>query len=183
MCIFFQNTLLSYISREDQSMMRLFIRYWVVSIEVTASPCSSDSRANSVLPKPFLSASILWIVGASWRWSPAKMHLGPCNKKIRVIFPCWFSNYLTEKLKLHYMTFNIAIQQAISKACAASSMTTTSNPLFRWWKTPDPLKLNDMRSIGINLADNTRIDKCNQRNRVHGTLMWKTPNREKPRDP
>mmetsp|Transcript_584 Transcript_584/g.1576 ORF Transcript_584/g.1576 Transcript_584/m.1576 type:complete len:274 (+) Transcript_584:530-1351(+) len=90
----------SYSARDDQSMMRVFMRYCTVSISLHPSPYSPCSRSNSVRPSPCAAAASLTMVGGSCRWSPASTALGALSRPA---------------------------QHAASSACAASSMTTTSN--------------------------------------------------------
>ena len=75
------------------------MRYCTFS-SVTTSGLFSTMRSISVLPNPPRKAAMLFTVGGSWQWSPARMTL--------------------EALRM-------AIQQAASSACAASSMNKVVN--------------------------------------------------------
>mmetsp|Transcript_21344 Transcript_21344/g.63961 ORF Transcript_21344/g.63961 Transcript_21344/m.63961 type:complete len:274 (-) Transcript_21344:1800-2621(-) len=101
----------SYNSSEDHCMIALFMRYCTLSIWLTPAPYKSCMRSKSVRANPRRAAISLIIVGGSCRWSPANTHRGAFNK---------------------------APQHAASSACAASSMTTTSNtdPSSEWCKAP-----------------------------------------------
>ena len=82
-------------------MIASCIRYWMVSSE-TVSGHRSAIFCSKVLPNPPRSASTHLMVGGSCWWSPARM--------TRSAFP-------------------IAIQQAASRAWAASSMKR----VVKWW--------------------------------------------------
>ena len=80
-------------------MISSFMRYCIFS-SVTTRGWFSTMRSMSVLPSPAFRAAMLFTVGGSWQWSPARMTRD---------------------------TRRMGIQQAASSACAASSMNSVPN--------------------------------------------------------